>query len=395
LSLLGIFRYLSGYVDICVKGDCAEQFINLCAKQKITVWRIRKELGILKMRMSVKDYKQIRALRKKSRLKFKITLIKKHGIRFHIYKYRKRKGILVGLILFFAFLIFMSNFIWTIEVKGNKEIQYEKIISTCRELGIYDGVYKGNIDTYNLPIKLILKLDGIAWCSFNIEGSKLTVEISEAKVSEKEDLNAANLIAARDGVIEKLEITDGVKMVKIGQAVRKGDLIASGLIDNGIRTYTVKADGQVIAKTERSFDFTIPKFKESALTTGKKKSRRVVNFFGIKIPLYIGNIKYEYIDEYYEKRVELFGGKLPIRINTRIFNEVILTREEADASYAENVAIELLAIEAKKLKLHSVKISNIDCQLVGSQYKCSVTAVCSENISEYQQINIDNKLKNR
>ena len=86
MSLLGLFRYFSGYVDISVKGDCAEQFINICTKNKVNVWRVRNELGTLKMRMSVNDYKQVRKLRKDLKLKLKIKIDKKHGIRFKIHK---------------------------------------------------------------------------------------------------------------------------------------------------------------------------------------------------------------------------------------------------------------------------------------------------------------------
>lgn len=162
MSLLGVVRYFNGYLDISVKGDCAEQFINICTKNKITVWRIRKKLGNLTLRILVSDYKNIRKLRKDLKLKLKIRIIKKHGIRFKIYKYRKRKGIAVGLIFFFVFLIFMSNFIWTIEIKGNDKISKNEIISVCRELHVYEGIYKRNIDTYDLPLKLILNLNGIA-----------------------------------------------------------------------------------------------------------------------------------------------------------------------------------------------------------------------------------------
>ena len=134
MSLLGVFRYFSGYVDISVKGDCAEQLINICTKNKVNVWRVRKELGVLKMRMLVKDYKQVRKFRKELRLNFKIKIEKKHGIRFKIHKYRKRRGLMVGLVLFFAFLIFMGEFIWMFEIKGNNIVESKKIISACKEV---------------------------------------------------------------------------------------------------------------------------------------------------------------------------------------------------------------------------------------------------------------------
>ncbi len=394
MSLLGIFRYLTGYLDISISGDCTEQFINLCTKNNISVWHVRKEFGLLKIRMSVKDYKNIRNLKKELKVKLKIKILKKHGIRFKIHKYRKRKGIFVGLVIFFAFLIFMSNFIWTIEIKGNKTIENEKIISVCKELGVYEGVLKKNVDAYNLPLELILKLDGIAWCSFNIEGSNLTVEISESKESKKESKLAANLVAKRDGVIEKLEITDGVKMVKVGQAVRKGDILASGVVDNGVRIYTVNATGKVTAKTERIFRFKIKRECSFPTFTGITKSRSVINFFGINLPLYLGNIKYKSVNRLYEKKISMFGQTLPISLTTKTFEEIIEETRFLDQNEAKNIALELLANETKKLELFSVEIEDIASKLKNDEYVFDVMIYCREDISEKSEINIQNELKN-
>ena len=395
MSLVKILRFINGYLDISVKGDCAEQFINLCTKNNLSVWRVRKELGTLKMRISVKDYKKIRRIKRELKVKLKVKIIKKHGIRFKIHKYRKRKGIAVGLLLFFAFLIFMSNFLWTIEVKGNKIIKTEEILSATKTLGVYEGVYKGKIDTYNLPLKLILKKEGIAWCSFNIEGSKLTIEISESKESEKQKDIAANLVAKMDGVIEKLEITDGIKKVKIGQAVRKGDLLASGLIDNGVRIYTVNADGKVIAKTERNFKFTINKEQTFKEISGRKETRSVISFFGIKLPLYLGDIKYSFVDKLYEKRAYMFGHKLPISIFSKTFEEVNEKSKTIDESNAQNLALELLSIETKKLELYSAKIQKISCESSENEYVFTINTLCSEDICEKSKINPQNELKNK
>ena len=135
---------------------------------------------------------------------------------------------------------------------------------------------------------LILKCDGIAWCSFNVEGSVLTVDISEAKDSSKDkDIIPSNIIATTDGVIISAEVAKGTRIIENGQAVRKGDLLVSGAINYGEKTDFIQSEGTIIAETDRTFKKTVPfKFTEKVLT-GKKRTLCVLDFFNLKIPLFL------------------------------------------------------------------------------------------------------------
>lgn len=57
-------------------------------------------------------------------------------------KYRKRVGIVAGILLFFGILAFLGNFVWTIEVVGNETVSSDEILDFLKEEGLKIGSYK-------------------------------------------------------------------------------------------------------------------------------------------------------------------------------------------------------------------------------------------------------------
>ena len=110
-----------GYVSIKVESYYLERFINICISKKILLWNIkRKKSSILYANISIKDYKKLKSIARKTKSIIKIE--EKKGIPFIIHKYRRRKIFVSLLILVIIALIVTSNFIWNIEVSGNTKI---------------------------------------------------------------------------------------------------------------------------------------------------------------------------------------------------------------------------------------------------------------------------------
>ena len=127
-----LVNYLSGFVDIVVEGYYIERFINICNNKKIFLWNLKREKDtILYARVSIKDFKKLKSVCKKSQCKMKIN--RKKGVPFILNKYKKRK-IFVGLLIFIIVgIIALSNFIWNIEVTGNDKIAKDEILKVVEE----------------------------------------------------------------------------------------------------------------------------------------------------------------------------------------------------------------------------------------------------------------------
>ena len=107
-------NYIIGYVNIKVESYFLERFINICISKKILLWNIkRQKSSILYANISIRDYKKLKQIAKKTKSKIKIE--NKKGLPFILHKYRKRKIFLGFLALIILGLIITSNFIWNIE----------------------------------------------------------------------------------------------------------------------------------------------------------------------------------------------------------------------------------------------------------------------------------------
>ena len=214
-----LLRFIRGYVRIRISGDFPERFINICAANKVSLWNIKRFGQMIYANIGIKDFFLIKKLRKNIRVKIKV--ISKKGAYFKARPYTKRFGLAFGAVLFILINIFLSTFVWNIEVVGNKKLEKSEIISMCEEIGIAEGTLSSNIDTNDARLQLLMKNKELSWCSFIIEGSHLTVNVSETDKHQEDDKSPCNFLAKTDGVIKKVRISSGRAMVKENQAVLK------------------------------------------------------------------------------------------------------------------------------------------------------------------------------
>ena len=117
------------------------------------------------------------------------------------------------------------------------------------------------------------------------------------------------------------------------------------------------------------------------IKTGKKKTKRVLSFFTLKIPLYLGSEKGMYNAQTNVKTLKLFGKKIPIAIYEKRFEFT----EETEKNYDRNaLEKELEKLFSEKVKLEisgdfEVKNREIDEIEGGLRLKTVVSA--EENIA--------------
>jgi len=315
--MLYIYRFFCGILELEFWGIYPEKLLNICAKNRITVWNTRFKGQKIRLFITVKDFKRLPKILKKSGIR--VHILSKSGFPFFIKRYNKRFGIFVGLVLFFFVIYFMSGFIWSIDVVGNKTVDKAEILNACEELGIKTGVRKNTVDTKNTVQELLIKTDRLAWASFNIEGCRLTVNVSETSQKTEDNSVATNLKATVDGIIKKIDVTSGNCVVSVGDVVKKGDVLVSGIIENANGTKFVHSIGSILAETEQIITISKPFTQEIEYPIGKAKKKSVLEIFTIKIPVYIGKEKGDYLTETKVQNLKLFSQSLPISLYTKKF----------------------------------------------------------------------------
>lgn len=209
----------------------------------------------------------------------------KFGLPVLIYRYRYRAGLFIGAVLLVAAIFISDDFVWRIDVSGNDTIPSETIIAELETLGFGLGTYHKNIDFDILHNRFLLNSPDIAWIAINMKGSVARVEVREYMPGGAPPPKAhANIVAACDGVITQVSPFSGSPQVRIGEEVKKGQLLISGIVEyEGVSTEYVYARGEVYAEVEREIYVRIPLVSEEKVKTDDVRTEYGIKFFGDEI----------------------------------------------------------------------------------------------------------------
>lgn len=292
-----------------------------------------------------------------------------------------------------VFLLFVSGrVVWDVRVSGNELMSADEVKAVLSKCG-FDRGSTVFIDTDLLENSAMLRCDKIAWISVNISGTVANVELREKTFpdSRESPVTPANVIAARDGKITEFIVYRGVSAVKVGEFVREGDLLISGVIGNETNAKGLgitHAAGSVTAQTERTFRVEIPYEHEVKVYTGEKKSDLFVKFFSKTLKVFSNSrnfdIKCDKIEK--EKTASFFGSDLPLTVSRCDYLGYETETEYYTVEEAEAIAREKLD-ELIDAELGGAKI--ISRTTVGTAEETSFTVSCKitciEEISKTQE----------
>jgi len=347
--MVWIFRILFGHLKVRFSGDRKEKILSLCASSGISLWNSKFTDDGIESNILVRDFRYIRkvAFTKGTR----VHILQKKGVPFITERYKKRFGIPIGIVIFFAIIYIMSGYIWIVDVEGNHKVKSDEILALCQKIGVEEGIKRNSIYPKLKREKLLQMSDELAWASLNMEGCRLTVSVTEVKEPAKQK-KYSNLKASADGVIERIDIVSGTSVVKVSDAVKKGDLLVSGIVETKDTTRFVNSKGTVIAKTEREIVLEEMFTQKIKVPSGEVANKSVLSVFGLKIPIYLGKEKGNYEESLKTEALKLFGQTLPIKIHKKRFE--FYNEKKIEFSYEELCK----RLEARLEK----EIKNIKCE---------------------------------
>ena len=333
-----LIEYLRSPHEITVDQKGARAALDFLVRHDIPFYHLTASEDTVSFRLYAPYFREYSARRKERR--FSGETRKRLGLSVLFSKYKNRTGLFAGAVVGIFLLVYSSLFVWDVTVTGNESIPESVVLDALAENGLTLGTYIPNLDTERLEGILMLEIDGVSFISVNLRGTVAHIEIKErAKNAEIVDLSSpSNLVASMDGQIAAMEITGGVNKVKTGEIVKKGDLLASGVIDSKALGYRlVRARGTVLARTTLTYKIEIPLETHEKVYTGKSKTYQSLKFFSKIINFFRkSNISEENCDRIEkERRLFLFGKiKLPIFIIETTYAEYetrsrILTEAEA------------------------------------------------------------------
>lgn len=268
------------------------------------------------------------------------------GLPRFFYKYKARPGIVVGMVTAILITLYFSTLVWNIEIDGNHELSDSYILSVLEENGLCEGKARGDIDIDSLTGNIMLENGKIGWISVNFRGTTAFVEVLEyAGKSETLKSGAKNIVADRDGRITELEVYSGTAVVSVGDTVKKGDLLVSGISDTSSGYKLKSASAKVIAEVFDEIVIEIPYSRIQKVYTGNTISEKSIKIFGKNIKVLKNSGKmYDKCDIIKKvKRAELFETlRLPLSIVDITYNEYEDKTVTVDKSIARTLAFKEL-----------------------------------------------------
>jgi len=268
-----------GYVRLRLHGYSPERFLNLCNARRLEVWGlICNRDGDYEFYMTVKGYRRVKPLVRKAQVRLRI--IGRFGVPFFIYKYRKRWYYAAGIGAFFLVLYVMSLFIWDIQFDGNYRYTYDTLIRYLDSQDIDYGMLKSKINCENLESSIRTSFPEITWVSARVSGTRLLIHIKENEVLSivpEKDETPCDIVASQAGTITSMVVRQGIAQVSVGDEVEEGQVLVSGRVpiigdsEEEINAYMVHADADVVARTTREYEKTIPLLHKERVQTGRKR----------------------------------------------------------------------------------------------------------------------------
>ena len=227
-----------------------------------------------------------------------------------------------------AALVFALQFIWQIEVSGAGVYRGE-VLQFLKEENIHPGIQKREIDLRSLSDGLLYRLPQIAWATAEIRG--ITLQIRIVSGIPAPDLSAniggqpCDIVAACDGIVERIDVYAGTAEVKPGETVKKGQVLIKGQEKTGAEAWRgVPARGRVLAHTWLHAQAAVSAAETRSTPTGRISAKNTLctPWFS-----YSDQPDPEYLTCDAEVRAMPIGGAwVPLWLERKTYTEVALER---------------------------------------------------------------------
>ena len=382
--IISIIRYILGYINFRAFGGFSDRFLNICTRDGIPLWNIKNVKGNISASTTINGYLSIRNAVRKSGMKVMVT--ERKGLIFFLKRNKIRAGLLVGAIIFAGIFFILSQFVWSVSLVGNIDLQEDYLFSAFQKYGVKVGATISSIDDSDIAERVVSEVPELSWAAINRKGNVVVIEVREkTPAPEKYDNSVpTNLIADENGLILSVDVLSGNEEIKPGSAVTKGDLLISGVITfaDG-REKLVHGDGFVKALVTRKEKFKGNDFSVHNLT--EEKTRKKLFFFGIEIPLSVS-----VGDGFYCKHKSFIESEkilLPLGIITEYSAEFSEDKIPLNNEINDMLALWNNAFYVKELLDFSiVKTSSITRKETQSGTEFIFIADCEQQIGTLQEI---------
>jgi len=274
-------QYAKGYVRVKITGFSLERFLNMAAFHGIYLWDVVRTAEGAELNVTIKGFKMLKTYAKKTKCRTRI--IQKNGLPFLMFRYRRRKLLLGGVLFFLLGLFAMSSFVWRIELEGNQTLSYETVMVFLEEQGLRVGAPKLRLNDRLLQQSILNNFSQVSWADVHTRGTRTVVRLAEATPPQEvlDRQTPAHVMSTNDGLITHVIAWSGAPMVKAGDVVRSGEMLVSGILELVPDTpdtplVYVHAHAEVWARRYHPIEFAVPFTYSEKVFTGQTATSRTL-----------------------------------------------------------------------------------------------------------------------
>jgi len=384
MLLVRLVRWLTGWIRFEAEGGFPERLLNLSSHGGIDLWSMSRSGITLSACCPARAYRSIRAPAHRAGMRMHVT--ERHGAPFFLRRWQKRTGIIAGVIVFAVIINIFSSRIWIIQVRGNETANSEQIIAVMEKYGIREGVNPSRLVTEQIQLEAISELPELAWFTVNLSGSTAYIDVAERVVAPEmiPSDTPSNIKAACDGRIISVEAYTGQALVKPGDAVIKGALLVSGVVESKTGAMFRRSRAKIMAETHHKIEVTVPLSETVVQPVGEAIFRPYLHLFSLDIPLFTdGAIDTDVYSDGITRRSPVMVNNVPLPIgfiSTRYekYESVTITRTEQQAA---GIAADKLAELERNLDGAEIRAVNRAGELRGDVYVLTGSYECVEDIA--------------
>ena len=254
-----VLNYLRGQVTVEVESAAPERVLNLCAAHGIPFWGLT-WLSELRLRAAIDRAELPRLRQVLTQTDAVLTVVRTEGAPEVWRQYRRRYVLLAAAGLLTLMMALGSTHIWAFQVTGNDTVPTETILRTLEKYGVALGA-RSRIRQEELRNHVLLELPDVVWLTVNMRGCTAHVQVVERQrppeIAEKDGV--WNIVAARDGLVTRVQALDGKALVSAGSTVTAGELLVTGVYESREgSTYMTHSLGTVEARTWYDLSVSVP-----------------------------------------------------------------------------------------------------------------------------------------
>ena len=382
----GLVNYLRGYTVLEVVCATPERVVNLCAAGGVPFWNVR-WLTAERLRFTTTRSGERRLREIMAELDAEVSVVERSGAP-ELWRRVRRRYVLLGAAALLPLVLAVSaGRIWGFEVSGNDTVATAEILQALERCGVAVGTRGVGLDQDDLRNRVLPLLPDVVYLAVNVRGCTAHVQVVERTRPPHlyRDSDVQNVVAARDGLITKIEALDGITCVQVGDTVQAGQVLLGGVADSPRGCRYMRAHGRIRARTW--YCWTVPVPLDVCEKTGEEGAvtRVAVDIGRQRIKLYAGGsvlpVDCAKITEYRGLRLP-FGLRLPVTlaVERTVTHTVYDGRRAEDDARAEGERQLLAQLRQTIGEDGAILQTDVSARRQGAYLMVTLRAECEEQI---------------